>query len=69
MPAHISQVSINRHEISSTYLHNLQPYITKTYFGWKEPPVNLAKIAIGDGALGNDWEIEVLPTVRESFNK
>ena len=41
-----------------------QPYITKAYFGLKNPPVKLAKIAIGDGSLGNVWEIEEAPVVR-----
>lgn len=41
-----------------------QPYITKTYFGLKNPPVKLAKIAIGDGTIGSGWEFEILPTVR-----
>ena len=44
-----------------------QPYITKTYFGLTDPPVNLSKIAIGDGSLGNDATVEILPTV--SFGK
>lgn len=42
---------------------NIQPYITKTYFGLQKPPVNLAKIAIGDGAIGSFVEFEQLPTV------
>lgn len=42
----------------------LQPYITKAYFGMKNPPVNLAKIAIGDGSLNTVTELEQLPTVR-----
>lgn len=42
---------------------DIQPYITKTYFGLQKPPVNLAKIAIGDGAIGSFAEFEQLPTV------
>ncbi|TFK46525.1 alpha/beta-hydrolase [Heliocybe sulcata] len=38
-------------------------YITKTYFGMENPPVKLAKIAIGDGTLGNSEVFELLPTV------
>ncbi|KAF7795041.1 hypothetical protein EIP86_006185 [Pleurotus ostreatoroseus] len=46
------------------FLENLvKPYITKTYFGLKNPPVKLAKIAIGDGTLGNGFEFEVMPTL------
>ncbi|KAJ3547334.1 hypothetical protein NM688_g5411 [Phlebia brevispora] len=39
------------------------PYITKTYFGVEDPPVKLAKIAIGDGTLGNNFVSEDLPTL------
>ena len=42
---------------------NTQPYITKAYFGMKNPPVQLAKIAIGNGAIGNIWEFEMAPVV------
>ena len=41
-----------------------QPYITKTYFGMTDPPVNLSRIAIGDGAIGSFVEFEIMPTVR-----
>ena len=41
-----------------------QPYITKAYFGRPNPPVNLTRIAIGDGSLGTDTETEILPTVQ-----
>jgi len=44
---------------SGTYI----PYITKTYFGLTDPPVKLAKIAIGDGTLGSGTEFELLPTL------
>ena len=40
-----------------------QPYIMKTYFGMTNPPVKLAKVAIGDGTLGSFVEFEYLPTV------
>ena len=30
---------------------SFQPYITKAYFEMDNPPVDLARIAIGDGAL------------------
>jgi carboxypeptidase D len=32
----------------------VQPYIVKTYFGMTDPPVNLAKVAIGDGTIGSN---------------
>ena len=40
-----------------------QPYITKAYFGLEDPPVNLSRIAIGDGTIGSGVEFEELPTV------
>ena len=40
-----------------------QPYIMKTYFGMKNPPVNLAGIAIGDGTIGAEGEFAYMPTV------
>jgi len=41
-----------------------QPYITKHYFGLQNPPINLAKIAIGNGVLANVYVFAFLPTVR-----
>lgn len=41
----------------------LQPYITKAIFSTEDPPVNLHKIAIGNGAMGAEPEYEELPTV------
>lgn len=41
----------------------IQPYITKTYFGMENPPVNLKKIAIGDGSIGSQIEIISMPAV------
>ncbi|KAI0083180.1 Alpha/Beta hydrolase protein [Irpex rosettiformis] len=46
-----------------SYAGTYIPYIAKTYFGLTNPPVNLAKIAIGDGSLGNDVAVEILPTL------
>lgn len=43
-----------------------QPYIAKAIFSTPEPPVNLKKIAIGDGTLGLVDEGETLPVVRAS---
>ncbi|THH29780.1 hypothetical protein EUX98_g4414 [Antrodiella citrinella] len=44
---------------SGTYI----PYITKTYFGLADPPVNLRKIAIGDGTIGSTFVFEELPAI------
>ncbi len=35
----------------------------KTYFGLTDPPVNIAKFAIGDGTVGSFEVFELLPTV------
>ncbi|KAH9832569.1 alpha beta-hydrolase [Rhodofomes roseus] len=45
------------------------PYITKAYFGMANPPVNLAKIAIGDGTVGSEAVFEHLPvtTVLQTY--
>ncbi|KAI0695227.1 alpha/beta-hydrolase [Cytidiella melzeri] len=44
-----------------SYAGTYIPYITKTIFSTPEPPVNLTKIAIGNGAMGAEPEYEVLP--------
>ena len=36
----------------------------KTYFGLENPPVKIAKFAIGDGSLGTDVVSELMPMVR-----
>ncbi len=41
-----------------------QPYITKALFSLSDPPVKLAKIAIGDGTLLDADLSEELPAVR-----
>ena len=41
----------------------MQPYITKHIFQTRNPPVNLRKIAIGDGSLGSQAAVEHLPVV------
>ncbi|KAI0079340.1 alpha/beta-hydrolase [Panus rudis PR-1116 ss-1] len=46
-----------------SYAGRYIPYITKTYFGLQNPPVKIAKIAIGDGSLGSDQVATELPTV------
>lgn len=40
-----------------------QPYITKYYFGLQNPPVKLAKIAMGNGVLANFYVYGFLPVV------
>ncbi|KII95448.1 hypothetical protein PLICRDRAFT_34311 [Plicaturopsis crispa FD-325 SS-3] len=39
------------------------PYITKAYFSTPNPPVNLKKISIGDGAIGSLAEFMMISTV------
>ena len=66
MRVHISYVLLLLLSSVSAYVtYACQPYITKAYFGLKNPGFKLAKIAIGDGSLNNDWVDEVLPTVRQ----
>ena len=40
-----------------------QPYILKAYFDLKNPPVKIAKIAIGDGTYTSGQVFEILPAV------
>ncbi|KAI0695231.1 Alpha/Beta hydrolase protein [Cytidiella melzeri] len=47
----------------SSYAGTFIPYITKTIFSTPSPPVNLSKIAIGNGAMGSSAEFEILPTL------
>lgn len=42
----------------------MQPYITKTLQAMSEPPVQLAKITIGDGSIGSGATFIELSTVR-----
>lgn len=46
-----------------SYAGTFIPYITKAIFSTPEPPVNLRKIAIGDGTLGSLAVFEELPTL------
>ncbi|CAL1714145.1 unnamed protein product [Somion occarium] len=46
-----------------SYAGTYIPYITKTYFGLSNPPVKLAKVAIGDGTVGSAQVFEELPTL------
>ncbi|KAH9946531.1 alpha/beta-hydrolase [Amylocystis lapponica] len=50
------------HLTGESYAGTYIPYITKAYFGLSDPPVKLAKIAIGDGTLGSGPTYELLPT-------
>lgn len=43
--------------------HSPQPYITKAYFEMDNPPVNLARIAIGDGSIASGETFMLLPVV------
>ncbi|KAJ7208969.1 alpha/beta-hydrolase [Mycena pura] len=57
------------HIMGESYAGMYIPYITKTIFSIPHPPVNLKKIAIGDGTLGNsavNLELAV-PTVIETY--
>lgn len=46
-----------------SYAGTYIPYITKTYFGLKNPPVRLVKIAIGNGSLGSEVTVNLLPVL------
>ncbi|GJE98044.1 serine carboxypeptidase-like protein [Phanerochaete sordida] len=51
------------HLTGESYAGTYIPYITKAYFGMEDPPVNLSRIAIGDGSIGSGFEFELLPTL------
>jgi carboxypeptidase D len=40
------------------------PYIAQTLFSMSSPPVQLAKIAIGDPALGSNDEFKTMPVMQ-----
>lgn len=46
-----------------SYAGNWIPYITKAYFALANPPVKLAKIAIGDGTVPSGPVFELLPSL------
>ncbi|TDL15660.1 alpha/beta-hydrolase [Rickenella mellea] len=46
-----------------SYAGTYIPYITKTYFSTSNPPVKLAKIAIGDGAIASGNVLQDLPVL------
>lgn len=45
------------------HVTSLQPYIAKAYFEMDNPPVNLARIAIGDGSIASGEVFQLLPVV------
>ncbi|KAI9065255.1 alpha/beta-hydrolase [Trametes sanguinea] len=51
------------HLTGESYAGTYIPYIMKTYFGLADPPVKIAKFAIGDGTIGNFVVGEMLPTL------
>ncbi|KAI0683233.1 Alpha/Beta hydrolase protein [Cytidiella melzeri] len=51
------------HLTGERYARTYIPYIMKAYFGLTDPPVNLTKIAIGDGTIGSAIVFEILPTL------
>lgn len=51
------------HLMGESYAGTYIPYILKTYFGMQNPPVNIAKIVIGDGAITTAQVFELLPSL------
>ncbi|KAF8141830.1 Alpha/Beta hydrolase protein [Boletus edulis] len=51
------------HLTGESYAGVYIPYITKAYFEMKNPPVNLARIAIGDGSIASGEAFNLLPVV------
>ncbi|KAJ3488637.1 hypothetical protein NLI96_g2695 [Meripilus lineatus] len=54
------------HLTGESYAGTYIPYITKAYFNLQNPPTTIAKIAIGDGVLGNQrltQELSVLNVI------
>ncbi|KAH7922313.1 alpha/beta-hydrolase [Leucogyrophana mollusca] len=51
------------HLTGESYAGMYIPYITKAYFEMENPPVKLAKIAIGDGSIASGETFELLPVV------
>ncbi|TFK39879.1 Alpha/Beta hydrolase protein [Crucibulum laeve] len=57
------------HLTGESYAGVYIPYIMKAYFGMKNPPVKIAKIAIGDGSITSGQVFQLLPalSVIETF--
>ncbi|GLB41836.1 putative peptidase S10 family protein [Lyophyllum shimeji] len=51
------------HLTGESYAGYYIPYIMKAYFGMKNPPVTIAKIAIGDGSITSGQVFELLPAL------
>ncbi|KAJ7479829.1 alpha/beta-hydrolase [Mycena latifolia] len=51
------------HLTGESYAGTYIPYITKTIFSTPNPPVNLTKIAVGDGTLGSDATFQDVSTM------
>ncbi|KAG6812783.1 hypothetical protein H0H92_000553 [Tricholoma furcatifolium] len=51
------------HLTGESYSGYYIPYIMKAYFGLENPPVNIAKIAIGDGSITSGQVFELLPAL------
>ncbi|KZW00798.1 alpha/beta-hydrolase [Exidia glandulosa HHB12029] len=51
------------HLIGESYAGMYIPYVTKALLAMQTPPVNLAKIAIGDGSIGSVTEFQELPVL------
>ncbi|KAH0836523.1 Alpha/Beta hydrolase protein [Lanmaoa asiatica] len=51
------------HLTGESYAGMYIPYITKAYFEMENPPVNLARIAMGDGSIASGETFELLPVV------
>ncbi|KAG2747251.1 alpha/beta-hydrolase [Suillus brevipes Sb2] len=51
------------HLTGESYAGMYIPYITKAYFEMENPPITLAKIAIGDGAIASGETFELLPVL------
>ncbi|KAJ7698953.1 Alpha/Beta hydrolase protein [Mycena rosella] len=51
------------HLTGESYAGVYIPYIMKTYFSMAKPPVNITKIAIGDGSIAADVVFELMPSL------
>ncbi|RDB23681.1 hypothetical protein Hypma_009154 [Hypsizygus marmoreus] len=51
------------HLTGESYAGYYIPYIMKAYFGLSNPPVKIAKIAIGDGSITSGQVFELLPAL------
>lgn len=51
------------HLTGESYAGYYIPYIMKAYFGMKNPPVKITKIAIGDGSITSGQVFELLPAL------